>query len=99
LPFGGDNITLSLMQSMREHGFVFKSLEDFKCAQRIKEKYCNVRLQQQMGMVNDDLIDTKQRSSDEQIYKIGSERFFAAEQLFQMVNSEFQGKHQIITIH
>jgi hypothetical protein len=99
LPFGGDSITLSLIQSMRERGFVFKSLEGFKCAQRIKGKYCDVRLQQQMNMVNHDLIDTKERSSDEQIYKIGNERFYAPKQLFQMINSEFQGKYQIITIH
>jgi hypothetical protein len=40
------------MKLMSERGFVLNSLEDLKCAQSIKEEYCQVKLQQQMNMAN-----------------------------------------------
>jgi actin-related protein len=43
LPFSGSNIMSSLMKLMNERDFVFKTLEDYKCAQLIKETYCQVR--------------------------------------------------------
>jgi len=94
VPFGGHNITTLLMNLMSENGFVFKTSEDFKHAESIKEKYCQVKLQHEMA--SDEVINTNCRSSRDYIYTVGSERFRSAEQLFEMVNFDFRGVQDMV---
>ncbi len=84
---------------MSEQGSVFKSPEDLICARLIKEEYCEIKSEEEMDMDNNDYIRTNYRSSNEQMYGIRTEPFVSAAQLFQMVDCEYKGKHQIITIH
>ncbi|KAI0982083.1 hypothetical protein GJ496_004188 [Pomphorhynchus laevis] len=86
LDIAGRSITRFLIKLLCLHGYAFNHSADFETARMIKEKFCYVAydLDQEQKLAQETTVLTKRyQLSDGREIKLGTERFEAAEVLFQ----------------